>query len=240
MQNVEIMDMTLRASGQLSASGLSFKEKLEIAKLLEKLRVDVVETGYIGDAPADLAAVRAIADTLVTSVVCVPVGLGEEEIRRAVQALERAKKPRLNLVVPTSAVQMEYTYHRKPDSMRKALSQSAALCVSLCPDVEFTAEDATRSEPAFLAEMVQTAIDAAQGGRGPIPPRLLSIFEDMSYLMAKHARPDQVTAASSEEWLDGFDTFSVYQVFPAIAQLWQANLKTTSTPKKKRGRRKGR
>lgn len=160
MQNVEIMDMTLRASGQLSASGLSFKEKLEIAKLLEKLRVDVVETGFIGDAPADLAAVRAIADTLVTSVVCVPVGLGEEEIRRAVQALERAKKPRLNLVVPTSAVQMEYTYHRKPDSMRKALSQSAALCVSLCPDVEFTAEDATRSEPAFLAEMVQTAIDA--------------------------------------------------------------------------------
>lgn len=60
------------------------------------------------------------------------------------------------------------------------------------------------------------------------------------YLMAKHARPDQVTATSSEEWLDGFDTFSVYQVFPAIAQLWQANLKTTSTPKKKRGRRKGR
>ena len=70
--------------------------------------------------------------------------------------------------------------------------------------------------------------------------RLLSIFEDMSYLMAKHARPDEVTATSSEEWLDGFDTFSVYQVFPAIAQLWQANLKTTSTPKKKRGRRKGR
>ena len=64
---------------------------------------------------------------------------------------------------------------------------------------------------------LQTAIDAAQGGRGPIPPRLLSIFEDMSYLMAKHARPDEVTAASSEEWLDGFDTFSVYQVFPAIA-----------------------
>ena len=125
--------------------------------------MDVVETGFIGDAPADLAAVRAIADTLVSSVVSVPVGLGEEEIRRAAQALERAKNPRLNLVVPTSAVQMEYAYHRKPDSMRKALSQSAALCVSLCPEVEFTAEDATRSEPAFLAEMVQTAIDAGVG-----------------------------------------------------------------------------
>ena len=61
------MDMTLRASGQLSASGLSFKEKLEIAKLLEKLRVDVVETGYMGDAPADLAAVRAYPTTTTSS-----------------------------------------------------------------------------------------------------------------------------------------------------------------------------
>ncbi|HJA63545.1 MAG TPA: hypothetical protein H9719_05345 [Candidatus Intestinimonas stercoravium] len=86
---------------------------------------------------------------------------------------------------------------------------------------------------------LQNAINDAREGRGPIPPRLLSVFEDMSYLMAKHARPDEVTATSAEEWLDGFDTFSIYQVFPTIAQLWQANLKTTSTSKKKRGRRKG-
>lgn len=160
MQNIEIIDMTLRISNQLSASGLSFKEKLEIAKLMEKLRVDVVETGYIGDAPADLAAVRTIADTLTSSVVSVPVGISEEEIRRAADALSRCKHPRLCLVIPTSAVQMEYAYHRKGESMRKALEEAAALCVSLCPDVEFAAEDATRSEPAFLAQMIQTALDA--------------------------------------------------------------------------------
>ena len=158
MQNIEIVDMTLRVSNQLSASGLSFKEKLEIAKLLEKLRVDVIETGYIGDAPADKAAIRAIADTVAASVVSVPVGLSEAEIRRAAEALERAKRPRLNLVAPTSAVQMEYAYHLKAESMRKALGESVALCASLCPDVEFTAEDATRSEPAFLASMVETAL----------------------------------------------------------------------------------
>lgn len=107
-----------------------------------------------------MAAVRAIADTLVTSVVCVPVGLGEEEIRRAVQALERAKKPRLNLVVPTSAEQMEYILSPQAGQHAQGPFPKRGPCVSLCPDVEFTAEDATRSEPAFLAEMVQTAIDA--------------------------------------------------------------------------------
>ena len=58
--------------------------------------------------------------------------------------------------------------------------------------------------------------------------------------MARHARPDQVTAKSAEEWLDQFGTFSIYQIFPVIAELWQVNMKTTSTLKKKRGRRSGR
>ncbi len=158
MRKIEIVDITLRVSGQLSASGLSFKEKLEIAKLLEKLRVDVIETGCIGDAPADKVAIRTIADTIVESVVSVPVGLSEAEIRRAAEALSRAKRPRLNLTVPTSTVQMEYAYQLKPEGLLKAVKESLALCTALCGDVEFTAEDATRSEPAFLAQMVDAAL----------------------------------------------------------------------------------
>ncbi len=160
MHKIEIVDITLRVSGQLAASGLSFKEKLEIAKLLEKLRVDVIETGYIEDSPADKVTVRTIADTITGSVVSVPVGLSEAEIRRAAEALAKAKHPRLNLTMPTSTVQMEYAYHLKPEGLRKALAESIALCASLCQDVEFTAEDATRSEPAFLAQMVETALAA--------------------------------------------------------------------------------
>lgn len=87
---------------------------------------------------------------------------------------------------------------------------------------------------------IQDDIVKASRGEKNIPAKTLEVFENIAYLMAKHARPDQVTAASAEEWLDGFDTFSIYQVFPAIIQLWQFNLKTTSTPKKKRGRRNGR
>jgi len=158
LHKIEIVDITLRISGQLAASGLSFKEKLEIAKLLEKLRVDVIETGYIGDSPADKAAIRTIADTVSTSIVSVPVGLEEEDIRRTADALARAKHPRLNLTVSTSTVQMEYAHHLKPEGLIKALQESLALCASLCNDVEFTAEDATRSEPQFLAQMVETAL----------------------------------------------------------------------------------
>ncbi|MBM6870809.1 hypothetical protein [Pseudoflavonifractor phocaeensis] len=87
---------------------------------------------------------------------------------------------------------------------------------------------------------LQSAVDAASHEKGPIPPKLLGVFEDMAYLMARHARPDQVTAKSAEEWLDQFGTFSIYQIFPVIAELWQVNLKTTATLKKKRGRRSGR
>ncbi|MEA4969617.1 MAG: alpha-isopropylmalate synthase regulatory domain-containing protein [Candidatus Pelethousia sp.] len=160
MRKIEIVDITLRVSGQLSASGLSFKEKLEIAKLLEKLRVDVIETGYIGDAPADQAAIRTIADTISESVVSVPVGLLEADIRRAAGALSRAKHPRLNLTVPTSTVQMEYAYQLKPEGLLRAVKESLTLCAALCGDVEFTAEDAARSEPAFLAQMVEAALSA--------------------------------------------------------------------------------
>lgn len=87
---------------------------------------------------------------------------------------------------------------------------------------------------------IQDDIAKASRGEKNIPSKTLEVLENIAYLMAKHARPDEVTASSAEEWLDGFDTFSIYQVFPAIIQLWQFNLRTTSTPKKKRGRRNGR
>ena len=86
---------------------------------------------------------------------------------------------------------------------------------------------------------IQQAVEKAQAGEEPIPVKLLEVFENVAYLMARHADPD-MEAHTVEDWLDGFDTFSIYQVFPAIIQLWQFNLRTTSTPKKKRGRRRGR
>lgn len=80
---------------------------------------------------------------------------------------------------------------------------------------------------------VDTAMKKAQDGAS-IPPKLLQVFEDVSYLMAKHADPS-MEAASPEEWLDGFEAFSIYVVFPQLMELWKANNMTLGTAKKKVG-----
>ena len=79
---------------------------------------------------------------------------------------------------------------------------------------------------------IQTAIEKSEQGEAPIPPKMLEVFENVSYLMAKHADPS-MEARSVEEWLDGFDTFSIYVVFPQLFDLWRANNATLADAKKK-------
>lgn len=81
---------------------------------------------------------------------------------------------------------------------------------------------------------IEAALKAAEKNEGPIPPKLLEIFEDVSYLMAKHADPD-MEAKSPDEWLEGFDTFSIYMVFPQLLDLWKSNNMTLGESKKKAG-----
>jgi 2-isopropylmalate synthase len=157
---VKIVDITLRESEQLFSSGLSFKQKIEMAKLLEKLKIDVIETGFVSEAPADAVLVRTLSTMLDGSVICVPVSLDKSGIERAAATLSKAKKARLNLIVPASTVQMEYIYRLKTDTVLSQVKETVAFCASLCPDVEFTAEDATRAELDFLSSMLQTAIGA--------------------------------------------------------------------------------
>ncbi len=159
-QEVKIVDITLRESDQLFASGLSFKQKIEVAKLLEKLKIDVLEVPSVTEAPADAVLVKTLAAMLDYSVLSVPVTLDKAGIDRAAAALQKAKKPRLNLIVPTSTVQMEYVYHLKADSVLCQVGDTVAYCLCRWPDVEFTAEDATRSEPEYLAAVLTAAIGA--------------------------------------------------------------------------------
>lgn len=85
---------------------------------------------------------------------------------------------------------------------------------------------------------LKAAMEDAEQGKGPIPPKFLEIFENVSYLMAKHGNPN-LPASSPEEWLDGFETFSIYAVFPELFELWSANNAILSETKKKRGPLKG-
>ena len=160
MREIKIVDMTIRESEHHRGSDLSFKEKIEIAKLLERLHVDVIETGVVGNSMADTIAVRTIADTITASTVSCPVTLNKENIDQTWAALAQAKFPRLNLLVPVSTVQMEYVYQLKAPAMLAKVEELAAYCVSICPDIEFTAEDATRSETEFLYQVVAAAVKA--------------------------------------------------------------------------------
>lgn len=160
MQKVIISDVTLRENAVSSEIGLSFKEKIEIVRQLDKINVDVIETGKIENEKTDILFLHTIAPLVNNSIISVPVGLSEEEVDIAWDAIKEAKNPRLHVIVPTSTVQMEYLCHKKPKFALEMIETLVKKCVSLCNDVEFSAADATRSEPDFLKNAIETAINA--------------------------------------------------------------------------------
>ena len=158
MANIRISDMTMKQVAEGFA--LSFKEKIELSKLLDKLGVSVIELEGMENPRVDSLRIKSIATAVKNSIVAVPVLLNKESVQEVWNALQVAKKPRLQVVASVSAVQMEYLYHKKPDGMIAAIAQTVADCVAVCSDVEFVAEDATRSDFVFLCKAVETAISA--------------------------------------------------------------------------------
>ena len=108
----------------------------------------------------DSLRIKSIATAVQNSVIAVPVLLNKESVQEVWNALQVARKPRLQVVASVSAVQMEYLYHKKPDAMLQAVADTVKTCAEKCKNVEFVAEDATRSEFAFLCKAVETAIAA--------------------------------------------------------------------------------
>ena len=157
MKDIRIADVTLKEFGKDSEQ-ISFREKVETAKLLYKMGVNVIETAKIANLKTDTLFLHTIAPLVGETVIACPVGLSEEELKATVKALGCAKRARLQVSVPTSTVQMEYICHMKPKALIEALEKQLKLAASLCDDVEFSAEDATRSETEFLSAAVKTAI----------------------------------------------------------------------------------
>ncbi|MBO7302851.1 MAG: hypothetical protein J6U68_01555, partial [Clostridia bacterium] len=139
----------------------SFKEKIELAKLLDKLGVDFIELEGIKNPRIDALQIKSIVSAVSNSRISVPVELtNAESLERTWNALKDAKNPRLQVCAATSPVQIEYLFHKKPEAMLEAIKKTVADCKALCSDVEFVAEDATRSENAFLADAVTAAIES--------------------------------------------------------------------------------
>ena len=159
MKTIRFADTTLRAAGKDGRS-LSFREKLEIARELDRLGADVIETAPITDAKSDALLVKTVAALVTESVLSCPVGLTEESVALSGAAVSGAKKPRLLVHLPVSSVQMEYLCHLKPDALlarEKALLEAAR---AFTADVEFLAEDATRAEFDFLCRAAEAAAES--------------------------------------------------------------------------------
>ena len=158
MKNIRISDATMKQTKE--GFSLSFKEKIELSKLLDKLGVDLIELNGIENARIDSLQIKSIAAAVNESAVAVPVELNEESVEKTWAALSGAKHPRLQVVAPVSPVQIEYIYHKKTDAMLEAIKSTVAACRKLCPDVEFVANDATRGEQSFINAAVNAAIEA--------------------------------------------------------------------------------
>ena len=158
MNLIKLSDITMKQV--FDGFSLSFKEKIELAKLLDKLGVSVIELEGIGNPRIDSLRIKSIAAAVANSIVAVPVQLDEESPKQVWAALQQARKPRLQVCGAVSAVQMEYLFHKKPDAMRQAIVDTVKACKALCSDVEFLADDATRADPAFLAATLKAAIAA--------------------------------------------------------------------------------
>ena len=159
MKTIKLIDMTLRQSAALRESPLSFKEKLEIARTLDRLKVDVIELPPISGSKADQLSNKTIA-AAVAATLSAAVDVAADAVDDTWESVRGARQPRLNVLAPLSPVQMEYTCHKKAPAMLEAIKEQVRKCRFHCESVEFTAVDATRAEPGFLYSAVSAALEA--------------------------------------------------------------------------------
>ncbi len=157
MRCIALSDITLKTANGLA---LSFKEKIELAKLLDRLNVSGIELAPIQNKKIDSLLVKSVAMAAKNAIVAVPVSQDVESVDVAWAAVKEAKKPRLQVQAPMSPTQMEYFWHKKPDKMLEAITQLVKACRAKCADVEFIADDACRSEREFLYQAIKVAVDA--------------------------------------------------------------------------------
>ena len=157
-EHVKIFDTTLRDGEQTPGVSFHRKEKVEIALALEHLGVDIIEAGFAASSRGDFKAVAAISDAVKNSVVCSLARCVEDDIRAASLALEKAAMSRIHVFIATSPIHMAAKLKMTPDQVLEATARSIRLARNLCPDVEFSLEDATRTERDFLYRVVEAAI----------------------------------------------------------------------------------
>ncbi len=159
MRTLKLIDMTLREASAIRGRELTFKEKLEIARSLDRLKADTIELAPISSSRADVLANKTISSMVATRI-SAAVEIAAGNIEETWESIRGARKPKLNLLVPTSPALMEYSCHKKAAAMLEMIKKAVKDSRFFCENVEFSAVDATRAERAFLYDAINTAIEA--------------------------------------------------------------------------------
>ena len=160
MKKIRFFDTTLRDGEQTAGVRISSDGKLDIAKQLEKYGIDVIEAGFPAASASEAATVSKIASALKKSAVCALCRADRSDIDIAYNAIKHAVRPVIHIFIATSELHMREKLKKTPDEVLSAIKDSIGYASSLCSDVEFSAEDATRSDREFLLKAVNAAIDA--------------------------------------------------------------------------------
>ncbi|MCK6474370.1 MAG: 2-isopropylmalate synthase [Planctomycetes bacterium] len=157
---VIIFDTTLRDGEQSPGATMNLDEKLQIARMLAKMKVDVIEAGFPIASPGDHDAVKAVASEIEGPIIAGLARSLEKDIERAASAVKPAKKPRIHVFLATSPIHRQFKLEKAKDEILKQAVWAVKLAKGYVDDVEFSPEDASRTEPEFVCEVVQAVIEA--------------------------------------------------------------------------------
>jgi 2-isopropylmalate synthase len=157
---IRVFDTTLRDGEQAPGCSMNLQEKLEVAAALEQLNVDVIEAGFAIASPGDFESVYEVAKLVKNSTVASLSRATKGDIDRAYEAVRVAQSPMIHTFIATSPIHMDYKLRMKPESVLERAGEMVRYAASLCPQVEFSAEDASRSERKFLCRVFEHVIAA--------------------------------------------------------------------------------
>jgi 2-isopropylmalate synthase len=157
---IRIFDTTLRDGEQSPGCSMKLNEKVALARQLEKLGVDVIEAGFPIASDGDFESVRAIAEEIRETSIAGLARTASADIERAAQALEPAAKPRIHTFIATSDIHLEHKLRMSREQVLEEVRRAVTQARQHCDDVEFSAEDATRSDWDYLVEVFRVAMEA--------------------------------------------------------------------------------
>ena len=157
---IRIFDTTLRDGEQAPGCSMMLREKMRVARILADLNVDIIEAGFPAASPGDFESVKAIADENFGPVICGLARCNPDDIEKVHAAVKGAERHRIHVFVATSEIHREHKLRMAKEEIIKSAVGAVKMARELCNDVEFSPEDASRTELSYLAEVVSAAIEA--------------------------------------------------------------------------------